>query len=333
MARPASRFREFIGHPHVVERLCRLMDGARAWKEPFPHTLFAGPSGVGKSKLARTLADTYGTKCVKVMGYKGSQELGAALVGLEPNAFLFIEEAHRLGPAEQEFLCEAIDEKSVPVLVPDPQDDKKKVPDRAKLQPFSLIAATDQPGRFLDAFFNRLVNHIDLDFYSIRELKEIVAGLAGQINILISPQAASALAAVAGGLPRQAEHLLKKLRLFYSDSESRQLSLDDIRRFLKAEGIDDAGLSPLEQRYLGQLSEFKIASLKSLALALGTDTAYLRRQVEARLIRRGMVKIAPSGRQLAHDGLAWIDSRKLENRSENDEENAHVDHQGGTAAH
>ena len=332
MGKSAHRFHEFIGHHQVVDRLCRLMDGARARKEPFPHTLFAGPSGVGKSKMSRTLAEEYGTKCVKVMGYKDSKELGAALVGLENNAFLFIEEAHRLGPAEQEFLCEAIDEKSIPVLVADPKDEKKNVPGRAQLQPWSLIVATDQPGRFLDAFLNRLVIHIDLDFYPIPELKEIVEGLAGKSDILISPHAARALAEVAGGVPRRAEQLLNKLRLFYSDSASRQLSLEDIRTFLKDEGIDDSGLGPLEQRYLGQLSQFDIASLESLALAVGTDRVYLRRQVEARLIRRGLVKIAPTGRQLTPDGIAWIGSRKLETLSEQHKEKAHADNQGGVAA-
>jgi Holliday junction DNA helicase RuvB len=328
VAKPAPRFHEFIGHRNVVDRLCRLMDGARARKEPFPHTLFAGPSGVGKSKLARTLAEEYGTKCVKVMGHKDAKDLGVALAALETNSFLFIEEAHRLGAAEQEFLCEAIDEKSIPIT--DPKDDKKKVPEPIKLEPFSLIVATDQPGRFLDAFINRLVIHIDLDFYPIPEMKEIVEGLAGK-TVLISPQAAKALAEAAGGLPRCAEQLLKKLRLFFPDSEKRELRLDDIRKFLKGEGIDDSGLSPLQQRYLAQLSECKVAALESLALALGTDAVYLRRHVEARLIRRGMVKITSGGRQLTAEGLDWIGIRKPVTILEK-KEKGHVDDQGRSAA-
>lgn len=313
MARPAHRFRGFVGHDEVMHRLSRLMDGAKLRKEPFPHTLFAGPSGVGKSKLARTLADAYGTTCVKVMGYKDVKALSGVLAGLQTNAFLFVEEAHRLGPAEQEFLCEAIDEGSIPTLHPDPKDETKKGAERNKLQPFSLIAATDQPGRFLDAFLNRLVIRINLDFYPLRELKEIVEELAGKSHILISPQAARILADAAGGLPRRADQLLKNLRLFYPDSEQRELMLPDIRKFLKVEGIDGSGLSPLEQRYLARLAESKVASLESLALALGTDTTYLRRHVESPLSRRRMVNITPAGRQLTASGLAWVDSHKTGN--------------------
>ena len=56
MPRPVYSFRNFIGQRKVVELLLRQLRGAIARGEPFPTACFAGPSGVGKTLLAKTLA-------------------------------------------------------------------------------------------------------------------------------------------------------------------------------------------------------------------------------------------------------------------------------------
>jgi holliday junction DNA helicase RuvB len=303
--RPAPRFHGFIGHQETVELLRRQLAGALARKEPFPHALFMGPSGSGKTRLARTLAAEYGTTLLDGMGYNTRLDLSQKLGSLKLGDFLLVDESHRLGALEQELLCEAIDRLSVPNL--SPADDKAApAGGRLTLQPWTLLLATDQPGRLLDALQKRVVVQVELGFYAPAELKEVVEELATQEGLLLSPQAARVIATASGGLPRRARLHLRNLRLYIADSEKRQLGVPEVREFLAAFGIDEAGLGRMERRYLRELADLGVASLESLSLLLGTDPAYLKHNVEAHLVKLRLVKILPSGRRLTDRGRRYL---------------------------
>jgi Holliday junction DNA helicase RuvB len=270
--------------------------------------MFLGASGVGKTLLARALAAEYGTGVVAAMGYDDRPQLAQKLASLRLNDFLLIDECHRLGPLEQELICEAIDAGSVPNLAPKPEGGGPDGAARVALQPWTLVLATDQPGRLVDALLKRVTVRVSLDFYPLAELKEVVAALAEKESLLLTPQAARLVAEVSGGLPRRARQLLLNLRLFYPDSEHYQIGQDKVRAFLEAQGIDESGLEPLERRYLLRLAEAGTASLETLALLLGTDAAYLKRQVEAQLVKRGLVQIRLAGRRLTPAGRQWAEA-------------------------
>jgi Holliday junction DNA helicase RuvB len=306
MPRPAPRFRDFIGQKQRVDFVRRQLAGAQVSNEPFPHSLFRGPSGVGKSLLARALAAEMGTDTIEAMGYDDRSVLGEKLGRLRNHDILLVDEAHRLGYSEQELLNEAIDDNSIPAPAPGPADG------RVALPPWTLVLATDQPGRLLDALFKRVVLEVQLDYYPLDELKEIVAAMAGQpkINILLTAQAAKLVARVSGGLPRQAKQHLQMLRNFYPDAESREIGVAEVRGYLDARGFDEEGLSPSECRYLEVLARLGASSLESIALALGCDQRFVRREIESPLVRRGLVRIASSGRQLTAAGREWVGRRK-----------------------
>jgi Holliday junction DNA helicase RuvB len=310
MPRPAPRFRNFIGHRRIVALLRRQLEGAQARGEPFPHTLLHGPSGVGKSLLAGALAAEMGTGIVEAMGYDDRPTLVKKLARLRPHDFLLVDECHRLGPLEQELLCEAIDGDRLPSASRRRGEPKADGDEEAGLPPWTVILVTDQPGRLLDALRKRVVITQCLSHYPEKELKEIVEVLASRADLLLSPQSAWLIARVAGGLPRRARHLLQNLRLYFPDAESRQLGLEQIRQFLAADGIDRAGLGRLERHYLRAIARLDGASLESIGLMLGCDPAYVRREIEPMLVWRGLVRIAPSGRQLTAAGQEWVHRRK-----------------------
>lgn len=333
MPRRVPKFHEFVGQKKHVDFLGRLLAGAMARNEPFPHTLFLGPSGIGKTLLSRQLAKEYGTDVVEAMGYEDREVLGRKLKGLHANDFLHVDECQRLGFPEQEMLCEAIDRKSIPEPDPERTDREAAGGGRASIQPWTLVLATDQPGRLLPALRKRIVNQVGLTYYPTRELKEIVEVLSDDADLLLSPQAARRIAEVAGGLPRLAKQLVQKLRLFHPDSEKRQLSIEDVREFLTAQGTDESGLDPMEQSYLAAVEELRGASLESLALMLGTDKAYVRSQIESALVRRGLVKIGPAGRQLTSSGRQLVDCERMHNSESLVEKDEDDDKdQGGSSA-
>lgn len=297
MPRPAPRFRNYVGHKETVDFLRRQLAGALARKEPFPHSLFLGPSGVGKTRLSTALATEYGTTLVQAMGNDERPSLSRKLAGLATGDLLLIDECHRLRPLEQELLCEAIDLNSIPSgdrNRADLAEEGKRIP----LQPWTLILATDQPGVLLDALRKRMVIEVSLEYYPIDELKVITESMAAELNLLLTPQAAKLVAEIAGGLPRKAKQLLQNLRYYHPASECNQLGQKHVREFLTALGVDKNGLSGIERRYMQFVLEMGSASAESIALALGTDTEFVRRQVEPNLVRRRLVKITSSGRKV-----------------------------------
>jgi holliday junction DNA helicase RuvB len=313
MPRPAPRFRDFVGQKRVVDLLRRQLVGAQGHNEPFPHALFHGPSGVGKTRLAQALAAELGTAVVEARGYDNKLTLSDKLSRLRDHDILLVDEAHRLGHAEQELMTEAIDLGTIPAPASKPAGPPGgpagREDGRVAIRPWTLVLATDQPGLLLDALYKRIVIEIALDHYPLNELKEIVAAMASQVNVLLSPQAARLVAESSSGLPRRAKQLLHGLRLFHPHSRDRQLELSEVREFLDARGCDATGLNQMECRYLEAVARLGAGSLESIAQALGSDHAFVRRQIEPALLRRGLVRIKPAGRQLTDSGREWAKGR------------------------
>jgi Holliday junction DNA helicase RuvB len=316
MSRRKKRFGgEFIGQKAVVDPIRRLLAGAVMRGEPLPHVLITGPSGVGKTALANALARERGTQLLWTSGAESRENLVQKLTELQFGDFLFIDEGHRLKAADQEMLFESIDYWHVPRAREAAKPPSSASPQPAaaggdeegfvKIKPFTLVIATDQPGRLLNALKKRFSIKAPLAPYQPDEMREIVWVIASQSDIVLSSQACLRLAKVCHGLPRQAEHHITNLRLWVKDLH-RQLSVEDIEGFLRESRIDHDGLDETHRRYLLFVKKQGRASLESIAQDLGTDKEEVLRQIEPVLVRLGLVAINPGGRMLTLEGTARI---------------------------
>lgn len=81
MPLPATKgFRNFVGHEKQVDMLRRQLAGAKARGELFPPTRLTGPSGAGKTLLAESIADEFGTRLYLTNGNDPVASFAATMV-------------------------------------------------------------------------------------------------------------------------------------------------------------------------------------------------------------------------------------------------------------
>lgn len=302
MARPLPTLHGFVGQRSIVETLQAHVQGATSKSEPLPPTLLIGPTGVGKTELAKAIAAETRTNFIELYSPSNPRkwQVIETLRALKPLDVAFIDEIHAFPSECQEILYPAIDSRRVPEV----DADKHRIePDKwVDIAPFTLIAATDQPGTLRKALKGRFVMQFHMDFYNVSELRQIVLNHAAELGILLTPQAATRLAEAARGIPRLACRRLDSYRIWAQDL-GQEVTRGMIDRYLGSFGISETNLTSTDMRYLGTLRDRGgRASLDTLALQLNLDVVEVKFDVESYLIRRGFIGIERGGRVLTERG-------------------------------
>src|SRR5271157_5369290 len=109
----------FIGQESARKKLGIFLTAATQREEPLDHVLLAGPPGLGKTSLARIIANEldvgFHATSGPVIERKG--DLAAILTALEPRDVLFIDEIHRLGRAVEEVLYPAMEDFQLDIVL------------------------------------------------------------------------------------------------------------------------------------------------------------------------------------------------------------------------
>jgi Holliday junction resolvasome RuvABC ATP-dependent DNA helicase subunit len=310
-------FHGFIGQGRIVRFLRRQLQGAQALSRPCPHLLLVGMSGMGKTRLAHSLAKEYGSTCQVVLGKATPTQLCEVLIKLRMGDFLFLDEAHNLPRDSQELLFQVIDDNG---RITDRLEEQHPVPPEKRadgkllVEPVTIILATDQPGTLINALHKRMEHRIRLSDYSEPELIEIAANSATEIGLLLTAQAMRIVAKASQGQPRRAKQILGGIYLHFHRQGQSQLGIDEVRGYLSEAGMDEAGLDREQLDYLRQLARRGRASLETLANLLGVDPPYARSQIEPGLVKIGYLRIDKAGRCLAKAGKQWVQARKQKRR-------------------
>ncbi|MEM9056029.1 MAG: Holliday junction branch migration DNA helicase RuvB [Pseudomonadota bacterium] len=289
---------EMIGQDRLRDNLSVFVRAAKRRGEPLDHLLFHGPPGLGKTSLARIVANEMGAQFHATSGpaIERPGDLAALLSNVEEGQVLFIDEIHRLSAAVEEILYPGMEDFELDVLIGEGPTARSI---RLDLPRFTLIGATTRAGLLTSPLRDRFGIVQRLEFYSTEELARIVARAASIVSVAIDERGAHEIASRARGTPRIANRLLRRVRDFADVTADGKVTGKVAADALDMLSVDTQGFDLMDRKLLRAIIE-KFdggpVGIDSLAAALGEERGTIEDVIEPFLIQQGFMMRTSRGR-------------------------------------
>jgi Holliday junction DNA helicase RuvB len=290
--------REIVGQKAVVDRLGIVLNSCKKRKETFPHILFDGPPGLGKTTFATVLPNELGTSIQMTSGPALSKpaDLLPFLTNVEEGSFLFIDEIHRMPRVVEEFIYPAMEDFRIDIVLGEGVNARTIT---MRLKHFTLVGATTRSGMLSGPMRDRFKRHEHLEFYSVQELAEIIRINAKKLQTEIADDAAHELARRSRGTPRVANARLDWAKHYATSEADSRITLEVAKAALTRDEVDIEGLDKQDRRYLETLVgvfEGGPTGVEALAATMNLPSDTLSDEIEPYLLREQFIVRTPRGR-------------------------------------
>lgn len=293
-----QRFDEIIGQDDAVSRLRIITQSAISRGAVAPHALFEGPPGLGKTTMARAMANELG-KNITIANAASVGTLKKMLpyvMKMQEGDVLFVDEIHRLPKPIQEFLFPVIEDFRVDLS-------NGEHTESIDIPQFTFIGATTEGGGLLAPLRDRFKQKVKLDLYAPADLMEMGRLNAPKIKVSVTDDAMLHLAKMSRGTPRIMNARLEWVRDYCLAHNLSQAGKDTVVDALSMIGIDQNGLTEQDRKYLTVLAETikntgNAVGLKTLVASTNLSEDDIAQVIEPFLLREGMILRTAKGRTL-----------------------------------
>ena len=289
---------DYIGQEKAKEILKVYITAAKERGEALDHVLFYGPPGLGKTTLAGIIANEMhvNIKITSGPAIEKPGEMAAILNNLQEGDVLFVDEIHRLNRQVEEVLYPAMEDYAIDIMIGKGASARSI---RLDLPKFTLVGATTRVGMLTAPLRDRFGVIHRLEFYTVEELKRIIARSAKVLDVGIDDAGATALARRSRGTPRLANRLLKRVRDFAQVRYDGYITEDVANYALDLLDVDKCGLDQTDRNLLMTIIERfdgGPVGLDTLAASLSEDSGTIEDVYEPYLLKNGFIQRTPRGR-------------------------------------
>lgn len=307
------RFEDFPGQEQIKDKLKVFVTAAKRRGEALDHTLLCGPPGLGKTTLARIIAEELGVdfRSTSAPAIEKKGDLAALLTSLKPNSVLFIDEIHRLSRILEEYLYTAMEDFFIDIMTGEGLGARSM---KFDLAPFTLIGATTRAGLLHGPFIDRFGIMERLQFYDRPSLEKIVTRTAGILKMDVDAYGVCEVARRSRGTPRIANRLLKRVR-DYAEIHGKGIVDEPIAKFaLNQLGVDKCGLDEMDRQILILIHE-KFAGgpvgVETIAAAISEERDTLEEVYEPYLLQEGFIMKTPRGRVITDLARLHLEQKEI----------------------